>query len=449
MTLGLFLGYNDLIITPIFVFSIGILIFYFKKFVPSKELKPIFIRAFFIKIFSAIILGLIYQFYYGGGDTQTYFNDGKAIYDVFWQSKIAWLKLIFGPMLIDKDTFGYTSRIFCWGDYQSYFVVRVVGFFNLFTFNTYTATAVLFAVISFNGIWHMFLVFRDLYPKSEKQIGYACFYLPSLFFWGSGILKDSLLVCGIGWAFYGFYNIFFSKKRIGKSIMLLFISSIILINVKPFVLIALLPPLLIWYIFLKIRSVKSNFGRTIYGPIIFTTLLAMGYLLLSNFTKNTQFDINKSEYVLQNIKITKDYLLYVARDQRGSAYDIGELDGTALNAISLSPKAIWVTFFRPYIWESKNINMLLAAFESFFFLIFTFKTLFKVGFFKSLAIIWNDPFLLFCISYSFFFGAIVGLSSANFGTLVRYKIPILPFYLCMIIIIYSHRKIKQKPESII
>lgn len=122
MILGLFLGYKDLVVTPAYLFVIGILIFYFKKFVPNKDLKPIFIRAFFAKIFSGIMLGVIYQFYYGGGDTSTYFYDGERLADVFYQSKIAWFKMVFLSMKIDEDTFlfiiiyfaGETTNLTLW-----------------------------------------------------------------------------------------------------------------------------------------------------------------------------------------------------------------------------------------------------------------------------------------------------------------------------------------------
>lgn len=156
------------------------------------------------------------------------------------------------------------------------------------------------------------------------------------------------------------------------------------------------------------------------------------------------FDINNIDAITSNIKISKDYLVGIASSQNGSVYDLGHLDGDVASTLSLAPSAAWVTFFRPYIWESKNIITLLAALESSFFLVFTFATLYKTGAVKCLRLIWKDPFLIFCLSYSIFYGIIIGLISGNFGTLVRYKIPILPFYLCAIIILYAHKKSKKR-----
>jgi len=59
----------------------------------------------------------------------------------------------------------------------------------------------------------------------------------------------------------------------------------------------------------------------------------------------------------------------------------------------------------------------------------------KVGFFKSFKIIFSDPVLIFCFVFSILFAGIVGMTTTNFGALVRYKIPCLAFYLMMIFIV--------------
>lgn len=439
-----FLGYKDLIVTPLFLLVGALLIFYFKKFVPQKQLRPLFIKALFVKIFCGFILGVIYDFYYKGGDTMWYYHGGGVIYESFFESPLIWFKMVFGPMEKSPDIFMYANKIYHFGDSQSYFVIRICGFLSILSLNTYTTIAMAFALISFNGIWHLFLIMRSLYPQHEKRFGYACFYIPSLCFWGSGILKDSLLVAGVGWALYALYHLFFLKQRFVKSIFLFGLASLILLNIKPFVFIALFPPFIAWYILSRIRSIKSNFGRTLFGPIITFVLLFFGFLLLSALSKDTMFDINNINAITLNIKTSKDYLVNIANYQNGSAYDIGDLDGNVASTVALAPNAAWVTFFRPYIWESKNLIMLLAALESSFFLVFTFATLYKTGLIKCIRMIWEDPFLIFCLSYSIFYGIVIGLISGNFGTLVRYKIPVLPFFLCAIIVLYDYRKTAKK-----
>jgi hypothetical protein len=43
--------------------------------------------------------------------------------------------------------------------------------------------------------------------------------------------------------------------------------------------------------------------------------------------------------------------------------------------------------------------------------------------------------------FALIFGVVVGMTSLNFGTLVRYKIPSLPFFVAgMVILIYESKK---------
>jgi ABC-type sulfate transport system permease component len=114
----------------------------------------------------------------------------------------------------------------------------------------------------------------------------------------------------------------------------------------------------------------------------------------------------------------------------------------------LTPAAIGTTFFRPFIWEARNIVMLLSALESLLILWFTLKNLLSprqfVNFFKK---IFTDTLVLYCLAFSFLFAAFVGLSSLNFGSLVRYKIPAIPFYLIAMALISGKSFVLNKKEK--
>ena len=62
-------------------------------------------------------------------------------------------------------------------DSSSYFVVRAAGALDLITWHTYSATAVLFAAISFSGLWALYLVFYHMYPS--RHLGMAIAILSS------------------------------------------------------------------------------------------------------------------------------------------------------------------------------------------------------------------------------------------------------------------------------
>ena len=70
----------------------------------------------------------------------------------------------------------------------------------------------------------------------------------------------------------------------------------------------------------------------------------------------------------------------------------------------------------------------------------TILLLLRVGPIKVYNQIRKEPLLTFSIVFSVFFAFSVGLTTSNFGALVRYKIPAVPFFLSSILILYQKQK---------
>jgi hypothetical protein len=79
--------------------------------------------------------------------------------------------------------------------------------------------------------------------------------------------------------------------------------------------------------------------------------------------------------------------------------------------------------------------MVLSAIENTVLLLFVLYTLIRIGPFKFLKLTVSDPFLAYCLFFSLFFAFGVGIAGTNFGALVRYKIPLMPFFFSLIYII--------------
>ncbi|MFZ1496056.1 MAG: hypothetical protein WAS72_03305, partial [Saprospiraceae bacterium] len=110
----------------------------------------------------------------------------------------------------------------------------------------------------------------------------------------------------------------------------------------------------------------------------------------------------------------------------------------------LLPAGFVVTFYRPFIWETRNPVLMLNLVESMILLLMTLNVLFKLRI-KIFTIITGNSFLLFCFLYTFFLGAMIGITSFNFGSLARYKTPVMPFFAFLIFVLYSKAKeIKKK-----
>ena len=89
--------------------------------------------------------------------------------------------------------------------------------------------------------------------------------------------------------------------------------------------------------------------------------------------------------------------------------------------------AIWVTIFRPHPWEVRNPVMLLSGLEALFFVWLFWRAYFYKFKLNSKARS-SSVIITFCLIFSLLLSWAVGLTSYNFGTLVRYKIPMMPFF---------------------
>jgi hypothetical protein len=65
---------------------------------------------------------------------------------------------------------------------------------------------------------------------------------------------------------------------------------------------------------------------------------------------------------------------------------------------------------------------------------------------RKLSLLYSQPIIFFTLLYSISFSFAIGISTYNFGTLVRYKIPMIPFYLIglFVLLYYSKRRRKFK-----
>lgn len=159
---------------------------------------------------------------------------------------------------------------------------------------------------------------------------------------------------------------------------------------------------------------------------------------------------NDRRYSLDKIaataKITAYDIGFYSGKNAGSGYSLGELDGSFQSMIRLAPQAINASLFRPYLWEARNPLMFLAAIESLFFLTFTIIVMVRLR--LKILKTFSDPYIIFCLVFSITFAFAVGVATFNFGTLTRYKIPMLPFYLMALILINDYRKREIKTSRL-
>ena len=434
---------RDFIVTPLLLMAIYFIAYVIRPKVTDSITRVYFFPALTLKIIGAIAIGLLYQFYYGGGDTFVFHTFGsRIIWEAFTDSPLVGLKLIFADRSSQEGIYAYSSKIEFFRDTQSYNVVRISALFDLITFSTYSATAVLFSVFSFTGMWMFFLTFYKQHPKLHRGLALAALFIPSVAIWGSGIFKDTLTLGCLGIATYYLHIIFFERKISVIRIILLLLSLYIIYCIKIFILQAFIPAAAVWIIANKFGSIPWLVLKIMLVPFVILIMLGSGYFAFKKVGENDpKYSV---ENIAQTAKVTAYDIRYWSGRDAGSGYSLGELDGTFASIVKLSPQAINVSLFRPYLWEVRNPLMLLSALESLVFMLLTIYVLIKAR--HTLFQALTDPNVLFLLIFSLTFAFAVGVSTFNFGTLARYKIPLLPFYALALVYILNYKNRDKKVD---
>lgn len=432
---------RDIIVTPIVIILVYWVAYAIRPSVTDGLNRVYFIPALTVKIIGALALGFIYQFYYSGGDTFNYHTHGsRHVWEAFTHSPAKGIKLFLSDGIDQTDIYKYSSKILFFTDPSSYAIVRIAAFCDLFTFSTYSATAILFAVFSFVGMWMFFLTFYEKYPHLHRWLAVAAFFIPSVFFWGSGLLKDTITLGCLGIATYQTYRIFIHKHSSFINWIILFLALYGLYSIKIYILLTFLPGIILWVFIANLQTIRSPVLKIMIFPFVISSAIALAYIAMLKAGEDNK------KYALDNLAKTAqitayDIRYYTGRDA-GSGYSLGELDGTFGSLVRLAPQAINVSLFRPYIWEVRNPLMLLSALESLVLLMLCFYILVKTNLKIGHAVVQPDVFFSLIFSISFAFA--VGVSTFNFGTLVRYKIPLLPFFLVGLVLILDYSNNERK-----
>ena len=442
-----YLSISDLLLPPIFIFIILV----FARNIVSKQIeeKPeyrYFIYGLMAKIIGGILVCLVYTVYYDGGDTTVYYYSGAIpMRNLFLKSPADFLYImshentIQGYFLFDSDTLWPQY----WRDSQAFFVIRFISPLALFTFGSYLATSVLLSVICYTGIWRLYLVFTDAFPKLKKELAISILFMPSVIFWGSGILKDSISLAAIGWFVYGFYFGMVKGEKIFWHIILAALASFVIISVKPYILYALIPGSLVWLTGNISNKIESKFFRRLTIPLMFAISISSGYFILSSLGSQLgKFSINSllERAVITQQDLKKDYY-------GGHSFDIGDFEATPTGILKKFPIAVSSGLFRPFLWEARNPMMLVSALENAYILYLTVMILLRMPFRRITQIIGSNQLLVFSLLFAVFFSFSVGLTTSNFGALVRYRIPSLPFFVSAILIVRSTNRNMLLPEG--
>ncbi len=439
-----FITWLDYLLLPIYI---GIVYLFAKRFrdthyPPGHPWRQFFLTGLWLKIGGAVFIGLIYQYYYGGGDTAHYFEHGTIINSAFKDSPLKWLNLVLHiPDSFNGEYSEYITRLYWYPTLNNYTVGAVAAALGLLTFSTFLPTSVLFAALSYTGVWAMFRTFASQYPKLVRPIALALLYIPSTIVWGSGIFKDTLCMFGLGWMLYATFQVLIRRSFAPGTLLMGVIGFYLLSVIKLYILVAFVPALMFWLFVSYSSRIKIGFLRFLTGiSVAGVCMLGVNFLSGALGKELGQYSV---ENVVATSTLTREYI-YGVSGEEGSAYDIGAFDPTPAGMLAKFPQAVNVTLFRPYLWEARKPIVFVNAVEALLFLIVTLKIIFRIGLVKLAKAVSSDPNIQLCLIFTFIFAFAVGISSGNFGALSRYRIPCLPLYgLALVLIYYRYRPLSE------
>jgi hypothetical protein len=430
---------TEIIIGFIYCLLFGGLGYFLESKMTSSITKKYFMIGLILKLIGGMSVGLIYYYYYKGGDTVTYYTYGaQHIFDAFKHSPSVAFQMIFGDNTYTAQNFPYVSKIWVYRDSASYYCVRFAGFFNLFAFNTYSGTSILMAFFSYICVWRLYQFLVDLYPDMNKQFAIGFLFMPSVFFWGSGVLKDTITFAFLCLIIRALLTIYYQRKNLLINVLITIISGFFLAEIKIYILIALIPALVFLYGYGPIKAIKNPLIKIGLTPFIAALGVGLGYFAIQKVGEsNSKYNL---EAMAKTAEVTARWIHHVSVTEGGAGYTLGDYDFGAMGVLKKTIPAIFVSLYRPLLIEAKNPVMLLSAIESSYFMWLLYLSYFKNFSLNSLARS-KSIIIPFSLIFVLIFSWAIGLTTYNFGSLVRYKIPMMPFYVVAMTLIQRNKKL--------
>lgn len=435
----------DYLLLPVYLLIFYLIVKKIAVRYTDAEIRKYFFVSFYLHMFGAVAYALMVQYYYGYGDSFTFyygsnFLSTQVLQDTdnikyFFKSATevkSWYDFEVGDLSV-SGYFGIESNLF---------IMKISALLSMLSFNKYLIITLFFGLFSFAGLWHLFLVFKDINKGRElKILAWTILFFPSVWFWGSGLIKDSVCIGGIGFIIYFLYKLFIKKEFSLKSIIGLILLVYIVSVIKSYIIIALALGLSVFVFYKFVTPFKNIVIRAfIISVFIFAAVIVA---FVTNFSD--QLKLLAEESMVQVDSFQRNYSAVQMEDEQSKAYLITkEMDLTIQGMIIRSPVAVFTCLFRPFIWESRKVFILFSAGESLLLLLCTLYLLVKLRFFGFFREIFNNPFVLVSFIISIFFALIIGFTTYNFGTMARYKIILLPFYFFTLVSLYTSLRDKEK-----
>ncbi len=371
---------------------------------------------------------IIERFYGGGSDIEGYFRSGVELSNAM-RSDFEFIvpevvKLFFhdAESNLPFAVFGGA------GPTASLSVIAAVLFY--FLGDSLIAASMFVALGAFFGkVAIASALGADLSPGHRKLVLAAAVLVPSVVFWSSTIAKEAVVVGFFGLALLMLRHLVAGQVRLLRLLAAaVFLIPVVLI--KPYVLLPLTLALAGWFYWERASRLGQAVSiRPAYAVMALVATTGL-FLLLGRVSPR---------FAVENLaKSTASTQVAGTQVEGGSNYQLREAaeeDVSIQSQLLLAPLALPTALFRPFIFEVRNPMMFLNALETSVLLFLVVRLLIRGGLVGVRRAITSNPTLMFCFIFTLVMGTAVGLASTNLGSLSRYRMPFMPFFVALVLIL--------------
>ncbi len=383
----------------------------------ETALRVFFFPALVVKLLAGVSLGLLYTWYYSGGDTFVYFQDARQFAALALSDPLRYVGIMWSGQGLPGDV------VFGMDEPRALFLVKVASVFHLFTQGNYWLIAIWFSTLSFLGAWFLAKQIASVLPSLTLPAAVAFLFFPSLVFWSSGLIKESLTMAALYFVVGVFLRYWFGRSVRVAELILSAVALWVTWKLKYYFPAVLIPVVLAC---LATRYVNDRFLHVRH----FTVRLAIWIvLLITPAMLMTLLHPNFAPSRFLHVIVNNNHA-FLALSEPGDFIRFGTIEPSFICILSHAPLAIFSGLFRPGVWEAHTLLQGLVAAENLLILTLTVLAILD---WKSVKNSPNRLLIIAALVYILVLCTFITISTPNFGTLSRYRIGYLPFYLFLVL----------------
>ena len=280
---------------------------------------------------------------------------------------------------------------------------------------SFLSNTMFYSMLGSFGITYFFLIAARLVPYNIMIRGYVLFplifFLPNLHFWSAGVGKDTLLFLCIGMFTYGLMKPF-------QRIPLLVISILLSMAIRPHITLFLMVGFGLAYVF---GGKVSPFQRFLFSAV----MIGIGIAILPSVMEFAKIEEASAEGF---DKFATGKAEVLSRASTGSAIDISSYP---------FPLKVLTFWFRPFFFDVRNINGLIASLENLVLVIVFIKAMRTnpIGAFKAAPFVIKG-LVIFLIVGTLAFSQSLG----NVGIMIRMRNMFLPGLIIYMMWVFSYQQ---------